>query len=171
MLQRLSHCQASSPSPVCNWVTFKWSQPPCSDFFSTKFYHYFLPKFFEKILGICVFLVLFYLENFDKFLILQSCKENPGNQCLFFSFLFSNFWCCSSNIYPNLAILRTWFLTIFFFQKQRICERIFLFQNIFHKLTKKNCHSKKSLPVLSLVVLSKILCTKNICCSCILISS
>jgi hypothetical protein len=32
--------------------------------------------------------VLFFLENFDKFLILQSCKENPGTHNAFFFFFF-----------------------------------------------------------------------------------
>ncbi len=93
-------------------------------FFFNKILSLFFTKFFWENLGhLCFLSAFFFLENFEFFLILQSCKENPGSQCLFFSFLFCNFWCCSSNIYPNLAILRMWFLTIFFFfsQKQRIC--------------------------------------------------
>jgi hypothetical protein len=50
--------------------------------------------FFEKILGICVFLsAIYFLEIFEKKLILQSYKDNPGCQCLFFFFFsFSSFF-------------------------------------------------------------------------------
>jgi hypothetical protein len=56
--------------------------------FFNKFYHYFLPKHFEKILGMFLFFVLSFLENFEKKFNITKVAKN--SRCLFLNF-FGNF--------------------------------------------------------------------------------
>ncbi len=96
MLQ--SHCQASSPSHVCNWVTFKWSQPPRSNFLQQILSLFFYQKIWENFGYVCFLGAIFFGKSWQIFNITKLQRKPWYSQCLFFFLLFYNFWCCSSNI-------------------------------------------------------------------------
>lgn len=59
MSQRLSHSLASSPSHVCDWVTFKVVPSLHAVIFFNKFYDYFLPKKLRTS-WVCVFSLCYF---------------------------------------------------------------------------------------------------------------